>query len=226
MPTSNYSVTGLQIIDSALRVIGVLRSGDTAANDSAVQADCLLALNLMLKNFQNYGLELWTRKKAAHTLTAATASYNITSFTSDIPERILQAYLTESGSDTEVEIVSMYEYWKLTNKTASGNPNQIAYDFNNTSGTLYVWPLPADSTHSLSIVYHKPYNDFDSATDAPDVPQRWFEALKWQLAIRLAPEFGRTTTQEMLLLASTTLDNALDAGYEESGVVFQPKFRY
>lgn len=230
--STDYSVNAIKIIDGALRALGVLRSGDTSNNDATLQADCLESLNLMLKNWQNYGIEQWTRE--THTisnLSAYKSSYTIAASGADItnisiPERVIQAYVTpQANMDVEVTPISMQEYWQLANKQATGMPNQVAYNFQNTQGTLYVWPVPVTNTYSLTIVYHKPYDDFDNITDAPDVPQRWFEALKWGLAVRLAPEFGKPLREEYLLLAKTSLENALDAGYEEASLFIAPAWK-
>lgn len=230
--STDYSINAVKIIDGALRVLGVLRSGDTSNNDTQLQTDCLEALNLMLKNWQNYGIEQWTRE--THTisnLSAYKSSYSIAASSADItnisiPERIIQAYVTpQANMDVEVTPISMQEYWQLTNKQATGIPNQVAYNFQNTHGTLYVWPVPTANTYSLTIVYHKPYDDFDSIADAPDVPQRWFEALKYGLAIRLAPEFGKAVSQEVLMLAQSSLQNAVEAGFEEASLFIQPSQR-
>lgn len=230
--STDYSVNAVKIIDAALRVLGVLRSGDTSNSDTALQTDCLEALNLMLKNWQNYGIEQWTRE--THTisnLSAYKSTYTIAAANADItsipiPERIIQSYVTpQANQDVEVTPISMQEYWALANKQATGMPNQVAYNFQNTQGILYVWPVPAVNTYSLTIIYQKPYDDFDSITDAPDVPQRWFDALKWGLVIRLAPEFGKPVSQEMMMIAQASLENALDAGYEDASVFFAPSFR-
>lgn len=229
--STTYSVNAVKIIDSALRVLGVLRSGDTSNSDSALQTDCLEALNLMIKNWQNFGIEMWSRKATTiSNLSAYKSNYTIKSSGADVniavPERIIQAFVTpQANLDVEVTPISMGDYWGLANKQATGMPNQVAYDFQNTQGVLYVWPVPTVNTYSLTIVYHKPYDDFTNITDAPDVPQRWFEALKWGLVLRLAPEFGRQVSQEMLLLYQKSLENAIEAGYEEGSVFFGPSYR-
>ncbi len=231
MPTTNYSINAVKVIDAALRVLGVLRSGDTTNNDTTMQNDCLEALNLMLKNYQNYGIEQWTRE--THTisnLAAYQSNYMFANANADItnivPERIIQAYITpQANVDVEVTPISMQEYWALANKKATGMPNQVAYNFQNDYGMLYLWPIPTVNTYHLTIVYQKPYDDLDAATDTFDVPQRWFEALKWNLAVRLAPEFGKAVTPEIAALAKSTLDNAIDAGYEDASLFFAPSFR-
>lgn len=230
--STDYSTNAVKVIDGALRVLGVLRSGDTSNSDTALQNDCLEALNFMLKNFQNYGMEQWTRETATLNLTPGKTSYSFAASNADItniaiPERIAMAYVTpQANMDIEATGISMYDYWGLANKQASGLPNQVAYNFQNNSGTLYVWPVPPTGTnYTMTIIYHKPYDDFDSVTDIPDVPQRWFDALKYNLAVRLAPEFGKPVSKELMMLARETLENAIDLGYEEGSMFVAPSRR-
>lgn len=224
--STDYSTNALNIINSALRVLGVLRSGDSVANDTALQTDCLEALNLMIKNWQNYGLELWARETYTFSnLVAYQSTYRMTdsAYANVVPERIVQAYVTpQANVDVEVSVISMPEYWQLSNKQATGQPNQVAYNFQATYGDVYVWPVPTTNNYAFTIVYHKPYDDFDSVTDTPDLPQRWFEPLKWNLAMRLAPEFGKTVSSEIMTLAKETLNQAIDDGYEEGDVTLSP----
>ena len=224
--STNYSTNAVKIIDSALRALGVLRSGDTSNNDPVLQADCLESLNLMIKNWQNYGIEQWSRETYTFSnLVAYQSSYRLTdaTFANVIPDRIIQAYVTpQANIDVDVSVIGMSEYWQLANKQATGQPNQVAYNFQASYGDMYVWPVPTTNNYTFTIVYHKPYDDFDSVTDVPDLPQRWFEPLKWNLAVRLAPEFGKQVSPEIAALAKETLNQAIDEGYEDGGFTLSP----
>jgi hypothetical protein len=81
---------------------------------------------------------------------------------------------------------------------------------------------------SIIIVYQRPFEDFDAAIDEPDFPQEWFDALKYGLATRLAPEYGVPATERQLLTAEMTRikQEALSMGMEEGSIFFQPDWRY
>lgn len=68
----------------------------------------------------------------------------------------------------------------------------------------------------------RPYEDFDTATDEPDFPQEWYEALKYGLATRLAGEYGITTEDRNALRAEAQKikDEALGFGTEEGSIWF------
>jgi hypothetical protein len=226
--STDFRTNSGQVIDAALRVLGVIRSGDTSNNDVNMESDCFQALNLMLKSWQNYGIQLWKRKAVTVPLTAGTASYTVkVGGTVNIatPLRIVDAYRRSStNNDTMMTVLSRNEYDFLSNKSAAGTPTQWFYDYLDTQGVLYPWPVP-DSNTNMVIVYQAPYDDSDTTNNDLDYPAQWQEAVKWNLAVRLAPEFGRPLTPEIVALASTTLKEAIEGSYEEASVFFRPSYR-
>ena len=72
-------------------------------------------------------------------------------------------------------------------------------------------------------MYQRPFEDFDASADEPDFPSEWFEALKFNLALRLAPEYGVPTESFSMIknLAKETKDAALSFGTEEGGFYFE-----
>ena len=72
--------------------------------------------------------------------------------------------------------------------------------------------------NQIIITYQKQYDDLDTSTDEPEFPSEWFDALKFGLAHRLAPEYGmeindrRQLQQEALLLKQEALNNGLENG--------------
>jgi len=215
-----------EIIDAALRALGVLRAGDSVANDSTLAADCVEALNLMLKSWQNIGMQLWTTKEVIVDLTANKRTYSWNE-SGDIAQptalRVIAGYRrSSSNTDAELIVVTRDEYNRLSNKFASGTPTQIYYDYQDSTGTLYPWPVPSSAGTNIVLVYHEPFDDMDNTTDRLDFPQSWWEAVKWNLAIRLAPEFGRQTPPEVISLAQLTLKNAMENSYEEGSIKFTP----
>ena len=233
MPQSsdtNFNVTSSQVIDSALRVLGVIRSGDTSNNDTVMEADCLQALNYMMKHWQNEGIQLWKRKQATLNLTAGTVSYDITTPTTNIvPLRIISAYRRMSNVDVVMKGLSRDEYDSLSNKSSVGIPTQYFYDYLANSGRIYLWPVADSSTNTNTNViftYHAPFTDEDVVSDNLDLPQSGLEAAKWNLAIRLAPEFGKTVTPFLMQMAAQTKEQFFDSQYEEGSIFFRPSYRY
>lgn len=232
MPTSsstNYSVDGTTIINGALRVIGATAQGETPTATQTSEA--LEALNMMVKAYQVDGMPLWAIKQYSVTLTASTATYNIgESQTVNTPKplKVVQAFLhnTSTNIDIPMRVVTRQEYNLLGNKTSTGQPVQIFYEPLNTYGTLHVFPVP-DATiaaaYTVTIVYQRPFEDMDSVSNTFDFPQEWYDALKFGLADRLAPEYGLSLQerQDIANRAKTYKTEALSFGLEEGSLYFQ-----
>lgn len=63
----------------------------------------------------------------------------------------------------------------------------------------------ATATNAIGIVSMKPLEDLDTAAETVDFPPEYSEALKWNLAISLAPEYGASVTAWMIERAASAL---------------------
>lgn len=225
MPTSgstDFSVTRDDIIKRALRLLGVVAQGETPTTDQVSEA--AVALNGLVKAWQADGMPLWAIKQRTVPLVAGTASYTLAN-----PKtlKVIQAWNhdTNSNVDIPMRIITKQEYNILGNKTSSGNPIQIYHDPRLDSSTLYVFPVPSTTeatNNSLRLVYQAPFEDFDTATDTPDFPQEWYDAITYGLATRLAPEYGISSTDRKVLWQEMTMikQEALNFGTEEGSLYF------
>jgi hypothetical protein len=124
-----------------------------------------------------------------------------------------------------MRLLTRQEYNQLGNKTSSGVPVQLYYNPLLTYGEINVFPVP-DATvaaaYTVKFVYQRPFEDFLISADNPDFPQEWLEALKYGLAVRLAPEYGLPVQERQLLgqEAKAAKDLALSYGTEEGSVYF------
>ena len=99
--------------------------------------------------------------------------------------------ITESLYDRILNSISREEYFGLPDKTSQGQPVSYFYDPQLSTGKLHLWPSPDAIDYSLKITYSRSIEDFDTASDNPDFPQEWLEAITYNLAVRLAPMFGK-----------------------------------
>lgn len=133
------------------------------------------------------------------TVGAASEDGNVYTFTSraNRPLRILSARLVRGSGTTLNEIpltqLSKQDYFNIPNKNAIGTPNSFYYDPQLGTGRLYLWPAPEDPQWYLRYTYERTLEDFDAASDEPDFPQEWLDALVYGLAARLGPAYGRAT---------------------------------
>lgn len=231
--TTTFSITRDDIIKGALRKIGVVAQGEVPTIDQVTEAS--FALNLMVKAWEPDGMPLWALRTTPIPLTAGINSYSIgtgKTVNTDKPLRVIQAWNRDSISkvDIPMRIITKQEYSILGNKTTSGNPIQIYYEPLSDYGNLYVFPTPStvDATNNqVYITYQRPYEDFNIATDTPDFPQEWYNAVVYGLAVQLAPEYGVPIDQRQVL-SREALDIkliAMSAGTEEGSIYFQAENR-
>lgn len=192
--STNYSRNRTQIINAALRILNVYTEAYTPSSfemESAAET-----LNLMIKSWQTDGLQLWTRRTKSVTLVSGTQSYTLGpsgTVVMDRPLRILSATIkqTSTGDEYELTQISRKEYHTLSDKTSSGTPTSFLYDPQLTNGVLYLWPVINTSGYTAELLYLKPYDDLDEATNDLEFPQEWLEPIKYGLAARLCDEYSK-----------------------------------
>lgn len=227
--TTSFNVTKTQLIAGALRLIGAISQGETAT--AAQTSEASEALNLMIKAWEADGMPLWGLTTIAIPIVAGQTTYQI-AVGSEVnvakPLKVIQAWNrnTTGSVDTPMRIITKSEYAILGNKTSQGMPIQLYYNPQKSIGELSLFPTP-DSTsqanNQIYITYQRPYDDITLDADTPDFPQEWLEALKYGLAVRLAPEYGLPTADRNLLSqeAKNIKDLALSFGVEEGSYFMQ-----
>lgn len=191
MPTTDYdwNQTRNEIIERAFRLVGVLALGEVVSSDQHTQA--VIAINDLVKQWQNDDIFLWTLREFNQTLSTSTASYSL-STTDPAVMWIDRAYLrTGSGTgqdDLLLTQIGWREYQDIANKNEAGDPTAYCLD-NRISPTLYVWPVPTGTRtfHYLATVKLK---DLEDASGNPDMTQRYLGALTYGLALLLGDEYG------------------------------------
>ncbi len=140
------------------------------------------------------------------------------------PTKIVSAYRRDVNNiDTEVTLIGESEYRSQSNKGSEGPPVEMWYQPTLTTGTLYVWPVDGGANWDKLVFSAQFYpDDFDSASDNPEFPIEWGNALVWGLAAELGPELGVTLDQQKFLEAKAAfkINEALDYDVENAPVIF------
>lgn len=145
------------------------------------------SLNLMLAEWANRGLNLWTVAEGTFTVVAGDPSYALAADVVDI----LDVIVRRSGTDFEIDRISRTEYFTLPNKTTQGRPSQYFLDRTITP-TMYLWAAPENSTDQIRYYYVRRMQDADSLTDTNDIPFRFLPCmaagLSYYISMKRAPE--------------------------------------
>lgn len=145
------------------------------------------------------------------------------------PLRITDARLRLDGDvDIPVTKLSRDGYFKIPNKTNTGNPTQFYYDPQLTNGIIRVWPGPDDVQETLRFTFTRTIEDFDNINDDPDFPQEWLQALVYNLADEMIPDYGIKGDRAVKIpeKAASWLQKALGYDVEDAPVVFAPRTAY
>lgn len=243
MPTSNsydFTTNRDQIIQAAFRKIGVL--GDYETLDTNKLNVGIAAFNPMIKALAAKGMPLWaiTDQYIALSNWAASPSQTIgpgAQINQAVkPLKILQASIRDNSDparpiDNKLDLEAFEDYVNHTDKNTTGMPISLAYQPLAYTGVIYLWPRPDtywQTNGQLYIRYQRPFQDFDASADEPDFPVEWHEVLIYQLAVRLASEYGVPMNERILLKkeAEELLENALRFDQEETSLFIRPDGLY
>lgn len=133
------------------------------------------------------------------------------------------------GSDVPIEIEALNEYFDTPNKTSTGTVVFVAYKATLISGTLYVWQRPRNANQVVKMTIEYPLSDVDEASDFPDLPQEWYEAVVYNLAVRLEPTYrqlDQLRVQALRADAAVFLEAARNFDDDLGSIRLQPRQRH
>ena len=163
------------------------------------------SLNLLMLEWQNRGLNLWTVRNTTEALTAGTTSYSLGSDILDIVEASIR---TDAGSvtsqfDQSMTRISVSDYSQLSNKLTQSKPLQYYVEKKPTGITIHVWPSPDDQdTYAFAYYYMQRIEDTGSpASNNMDVPARFLPSLVSGLAYQLSMKYPEAAARSQILKA-------------------------
>jgi hypothetical protein len=206
------------ILKSAARKIGVVASGESLTSDE--QSDALTALQSMLRSWAAEKINVFSSVRENVTLVASTSLYTWGTggtISTARPNQVLSAYIVDSsGTSHPVDIISEGRYNQISLKTLVRRPHSLYPQYTFPRVNVYLYPVP-DAAETLTITSLKPFTEtssFSSTSSTLSMPAQYEEPIIYNLAVRLAPEFGKTVSRELALTAMnsynrlTTLNSA------------------
>ena len=146
------------------------------------------SMNLLMAEWANRGLNLWTVTLDTQSTTASDKDYALNANIVDVLEVSVR-----DADDTDVTLsrISRADYEMLPSKDSEGKPSQFYFE-RTTTPTLYVYPTPDLSTYTIRYYYLKRLDDIDVPTDDPNVPFRFLPCLTagmaYYIAMKKAPQ--------------------------------------
>lgn len=198
-------------IESAMRKLGVLASGESATPSEL--NDSMGTLQTMLRMWASQKILVHATTKESFNLVAGQASYTWGTdgnINTTRPHSVFGAFVRDaSGYDHPVEIVSEGRYNAIAQKSVQERPSRIFYHPLYPLGYLYAYPTP-DAAEAMWVDSLKPFTEtssFDALTSTLAFPPNYEEPIVYNLAVRIAPDFGKSISVEIAAIASDGYDN-------------------
>ena len=217
--TTNFNLDLTELIDEAAERCGYeIRSGYDLRTARR-------SLSLLLVDWANRGLNLWTLDQGTIPLVAGTATYDLPVDTVDLLETVVRTGSGASQTDIAISRISVSTYATLPNKAATGRPIQLFVERLRTP-RVTVWPVP-DNSVPYTLVYWRMRRLQDAGTgvNTQDVPFRFLPCLVAGLAYYLSMKVpGGLERMPMLKVQyDDAMGAAMDEDRERSTVRFVPR---
>ena len=186
------------------------------------------SLNLMLSEWANRGLNLWTIQLQEKTIAADTTSLtgtNLFGSSADDSQQIIDitdvVIRDSSNNDFSATSISRSTYLNYAVKTTSGRPSQ--YYFERTiNPTLFLYPA-ADTTYTLRYDALVRMKDAGAYTNNAEIPFRFLPCLTAGLAYYIAMKKAPDRIQLLKQVYEDEFQRAADTDGERTSIFLTPK---
>ena len=200
-------MTVLDFLRASGRLVGALHPGQEGSADENNVA--LEALNAMLDSWNTQRLAIFHIRRDEYDLVAGTQDYTIGpggDFDFERPVKIERANLIwSSGGDADhrpLSIITVYDWADIRLPDLTSTiPEQLYYERSTPLGHLRFYPKP-DTSAAVEIYTWAKLGRFTALDEVAEFPEGYEEAIKYNLAMRLAMEFRTDIPQ---FVATTAL---------------------
>tara|TARA_X000001388_G_scaffold48028_1_gene34398 strand:+ start:1125 stop:1820 length:696 start_codon:yes stop_codon:yes gene_type:complete len=163
------------------------------------------SIDLLMLEWQNRGLNLWTVQEGSQALTAGTSRYTLSGDVLDLVEAFIRTDTADVSSqfDQTLSRISISQYAHLSNKLTQSKPLQYYIEKDPSAISVNLWPSPDDQkTYTLIYYYMQRVEDSGSpASNNIDIPSRFLPCLVAGLAYKLSIKYGPDTNRSTFLKA-------------------------
>jgi hypothetical protein len=225
MATSGTKTSTLfvdEIIDEALSRIG---SEPTTGKEAS---SARRTLNIMMREWANRGIQLWTIDEATQTVTEGTANYTLDSFTLDILEAVISRTENSDRTDFQMDRMNREDYLNIPVKANKGRPSQFFLDMQRAAPVVYLYPTPDNSTDVFRYSRRNRIQDITASTETIDIPDSFLPCAVSGLTYYMAqkrPQIDINRRQELKAYYEQDWEKAREEDRERASFFIQPKVR-
>jgi hypothetical protein len=217
--TYNFSMDIDEVIQEATEMIG----GEPTLGHEPKSAR--RSINLLLQDWQNRDIMLWTAETSTFTVSVSTTTYSLASSSIDV----LEAVVNRDNVDIQLERISMQEFLKIPNKKQTGRPTQYAVRHERDNPEIYLWPLPENSTDQVKVELIRYMQDVNrSAIQTPDVSRRFLPCLTAGVAYYMSMKRPNVDMERIAMIKTEyeeRLSRALEEDRERVSLLIRPQVR-
>lgn len=202
-------MTGREWITASLRKIGAIASSETLSADEAT--DGLAEANRMLGAWSSEGLLVHYKVRETLVLTPSDGSYTVGSsgnLNTTRPIKIVSASILDGSVEFPIRVVSLAEWVRIASKDVDGLPHSMYPDMAFPLLTVNLYPRPS-TTYTLVLWSEKPLTEIATLDTSISLPPGYDDALIHNLAVRLAPEYGKAPSEVLHSIANETKANLM-----------------
>ena len=218
--TYNFNLDIDEVIQEATEMIG---GEDTLGHEPA---SARRSINLMLKDWQNRGILLWTTNTTLVTVSVSTTAYDLSSNVINA----LEVVISRDNTDIKLTRITPEEYLIIPAKTQTGKPSQYSIRRGRDNPVMSLWPIPENSTDVLKIETVTELQDVNkSAIQNADLPKRFLPPLTCGLSYYMAMKRpGVADTRIAMLKANyeEILARAMEEDRERASLYLLPRLTF
>ncbi len=205
-------MTARDLIKGSLRLLGAISTGETPSADEIT--DGLTLLNEMLDSWSNENLLVYKKDIEKFTLVPGTQSYSIGvggNFNTANPIKLELAMIELQDSPDLIacpmDVITVHQWSEIADKSLeSAIPTRIYLEKGHPLSTVYLWPKPSVA-NKLVLTSWKPLSTLATSNTEVILPPGYLRALRYNLALELAPEYGKEPSGSLISSAQEAKEN-------------------
>lgn len=218
------------LIIATLKMIGVVAKSETPTPDES--SDAFARLNDMIDSWAADRLTIYGVSRSLFPVTVGKQTYSIgptgADWTAPRPLAVQDAGIVNTATNPALElrmaVLSDDEWAHVSLKgMTSSLPWVLYYDYASPNGNISLWPIPTDGALQVAIYAPVAVTQFAGLTSTVLLPPGYAEAIRYNLAVRLAPEFGRPLDPTIATLAVQTKANLERANTRDYELEIDPR---